>query len=244
MPNMKITAGDMHFQTLNETIRNTPETEIEIDSCLGQRYIGAGLSGKHIVIKGTPGNALGAYQDGCNIEVHGDAQDATGDTMNDGMITVYGSSGDATGYAMRGGKIFVKGNIGYRAGIHMKAYKEKVPKLIIGGCAGSFLGEYQAGGVIVVLGLLQDGSYPLVGNFCGTGMHGGKMYLRTDTLPANLPIQVKAEDASEKDMDEVRPLLQEFCSKFDFDLQTVLNAHFFVLTPDTANPYKALYTRN
>mgnify|MGYP002508793462 CR=1 FL=1 len=57
------------------------------------------------------------------------------------------------GYAMRGGKIFVKGNAGYRAGIHMKAYEEKKPVMVIGGTAGSFLGEYQAGGVIVVLGL-------------------------------------------------------------------------------------------
>mgnify|MGYP002508363490 CR=1 FL=1 len=44
-------------------------------------------------------------------------------------------------------------NAGYRAGIHMKAYKDKVPVMVIGGTAGSFLGEYQAGGVIVVLGL-------------------------------------------------------------------------------------------
>lgn len=50
---------------------------------------------------------------------------------------------DATGYAMRGGKIFVRGNAGYRAGIHMKAYKDKTPVLVIGGKAGSFLGEYQ-----------------------------------------------------------------------------------------------------
>lgn len=244
MPEMKITAGDMHFQELNAAVRNSSDREIEIDGCLGQRYIGAGLTGKHIVIHGTPGNALGAYQDGCDIEVHGNAQDATGDTMNDGTITVYGSSGDATGYSMRGGKIFVKGNIGYRAGIHMKAYQEKQPKLIIGGCAGSFLGEYQAGGIIAVLGLDKQDDRPLVGNFCGTGMHGGKMYLRTATLPDGLPVQVKAEDASAEDMEAVKPLLQEFCGKFGFDLAKVLDAHYFVLTPDTANPYKALYTRN
>ena len=35
----------------------------------------------------------------------------------------------------------------------MKAYKGKIPVMIIGGTAGSFLGEYQAGGLIVVLGL-------------------------------------------------------------------------------------------
>ena len=53
----------------------------------------------------------------------------------------------------------------------MKAYEEKVPVMVIGGCAGSFLGEYQAGGVIVVLGI-DSHAKKIVGNFPGTGMHG------------------------------------------------------------------------
>ena len=99
---------------------------------------------------------MGAYLNGAELIVHGNAQDAVGDTMNDGLIAVNGNIGDAAGYAMRGGKIFVKGDAGYRAGIHMKEYKEKIPVMIIGGRAGSFLGEYQAGGVIVVLGMTND----------------------------------------------------------------------------------------
>ena len=58
--------------------------------------------------------------------------------MNEGSIVVHGSCGDATGYAMRGGTIYVEGNAGYRAGIHMKAYKGKLPVLVIGGCAAAF----------------------------------------------------------------------------------------------------------
>lgn len=69
---------------------------------------------------------------------------------------IHGSAGDAAGYAMRGGKIYVRDHAGYRAGIHMKEYKKKVPIMIIGGCAGSFLGEYQAGGILIVLGLQED----------------------------------------------------------------------------------------
>ncbi|MCH3972282.1 MAG: glutamate synthase [Oscillospiraceae bacterium] len=241
---MKIEADDMYFQELNEEVRSASDTEIQIDQCLGQRYIGAGLSGKKIIISGTPGNALGAYLDGSDITVYGNAQDATGDTMNGGTISIFGSSGDATGYAMRGGKIFVRDSIGYRAGIHMKAYQEKIPKIVVGGCAGSFLGEYQAGGVIIVLGLHRKASAPLVGHFCGTGMHGGEMFLRTDTLPSDMPAQVKAEDASSKDLDSIRPLLQEFCSKFGENLKDILGSHFFKLTPDSTNPYKALYTAN
>lgn len=58
--------------------------------------------------------------------------------MNSGKIYVHGSCGDATGYAMRGGRILIEGNSGYRTGIHMKAYKDKLPVIVIGGAAGSF----------------------------------------------------------------------------------------------------------
>ena len=63
----------------------------------------------------------------------------------------------------------------------MKAYKEKAPVMVIGGTAGSFLGEYQAGGVIVVLGL-EAKDKKIVGFFPCTGMHGGKMFLRSECI--------------------------------------------------------------
>ena len=241
---MKITANLMHFQALNSDVRNSPDKEIIIDKCIGQRYIGSGLSGKKIKINGTPGNALGAYLDGASIEVFGNAQDAAGDTMNEGEIIIHGSSGDATGYAMRGGKIFVQGSAGYRAGIHMKAYEEKVPKLVIGGCAGSFLGEYQAGGVILVLGIGQDESCPVVGNFCGTGMHGGKIFLRTNDIPKRLPKQVAVSEADEKDMAEIAALVEEYCGYFGGDSKKLLSDKYLKLVPNTKNPYKRLYTNN
>ena len=159
---------------------------------LGERYIGAGKRTGKIELYEVPGNALGTYLDGAEIVLHANAQDATGDTMNAGEITIYGSTGDAAGYAMRGGSIYVQGDAGYRAGIHMKAYEDKIPVLVIGGRAGSFLGEYQAGGVIVVLGIGSEDRQP-VGNFCGTGMHGGRIFLRTEHLPKDLPQQVIAE---------------------------------------------------
>lgn len=241
---MKLEAKQMHFRTLNELIRSAADPNVEVNHCLGQRYVGAGLSAKHVVLHGTPGNALAAYLNGATIVVDGNAQDATGDTMNGGEVVIHGNAGDATGYAMRGGKIFVEGSIGYRAGIHMKAYQDKIPKLVVGGCAGSFLGEYQAGGVIVVLGIHNPYHYPLVGRFCGTGMHGGKMFLRMDELPFDLPPQVCSKKADEQDLEEVKPLLEEYCKLFGTDLEKILDANFYVLTPNTANPYKALYTQN
>ncbi len=232
------------FQKLNRRIRETGEKQITINGCVGQRYIATGLSGKKIEINGTPGNALGAYLNGCDVYVHGNAQDATGDTMNGGKIIIYGNAGDATGYAMRGGKIYVKGNTGYRAGIHMKAYMDMKPVIVIGGRAGSFLGEYQAGGIIVVLGKNDDG-LPIMNNFCGTGMHGGVMYLRCDNLPHRLPKQVAYVQKKGSEIPELCAILKDYCSYFEeFDYKSLISSKFFVLTPDAENPYKQMYTNN
>lgn len=238
---LKINAENATFKELNEQIRTSGE-DVEISGALGERFIGAGLSDKNLTIKGTPGNALGAYLNGAFIEVFGNAQDAVGDTMNDGKITVHGNIGDCAGYAMRGGKIFVKGNAGYRAGIHMKAYKEKIPALIIGGTAGSFLGEYQAGGVIIVLGIGADKN--IVGNFPCTGMHGGKMLLRSTCENIKFPKNVHVKAATKEDLDEFYPYIKEFCLRFNYDEKEILNAEFTVVSPDSNNPYKQMYVQN
>jgi len=239
---MNITARDIDFRELNAQIR-TADGEIRIDECYGQRYIGSGAKQKKIVINGTPGNALGAYLDGAVIEVNGNAQDAVGDTMNDGKIVVHGNAGDALGYAMRGGAIFVKGNAGYRTGIHMKEYKEKRPVIVIGGKVGSFLGEYLAGGLIVVLGIGSSNSVP-VGNFTGTGMHGGRIFIRTNMELVALPAQVIVDVASDEDLQEIKPYISEFANFFKMDAEQLVKEKFYMLRPNAKNPYKQLYTTN
>ncbi|MGE5613873.1 MAG: glutamate synthase [Bacillota bacterium] len=240
---MRINAKNLHFRELNEIIRNTPDAEVTINNCTGQRYIGCGLKGKNIAIYGTPGNGAGAYLDGSTVRIMGNAQDATGDTMNDGTIYIHGSCGDACGYAMRGGKIFIRGDAGYRTGIHMKQYKDKKPVLVVGGRTGSFLGEYLAGGTIIILGLHNDGR-PIVGNFCGTGMHGGEIYLRCPSLPEGLPRQVIAREADKSSIDGISSLLIEFCDEFGEKYDNILNSRFYHLSPDTRNPYRQLYSYN
>jgi glutamate synthase domain-containing protein 3 len=195
---------------------------------------------KTITINGTPGNALGAYLDGGTIIVNGNAQDATGDTMNDGKIVIHGSAGDALGYAMRGGSIFVRGDSGYRTGIHMKEYRDKIPTIVIGGKVGSFLGEYLAGGIIVVLGIGTD-EMP-VGNFTGTGMHGGRIFIRTERELQRLPSQVTEEIATEAELKEIEPLISEFAEHFELKGENFLEDRFYVLKPNAKNPYKQLYT--
>ena len=238
---MIISAQGIDFKELNRRIRHSV-VDIRIDDCYGQRFICSGMGGKNIKINGTPGNALGAYLNGGMIEVNGNAQDAVGDTMNDGKIVIHGSAGDALGYAMRGGSIFVRDNSGYRTGIHMKEYREKKPAIIIGGKVGSFLGEYLAGGLIVVLGI---GSKTVpVGNFMGTGMHGGKIFIRTDAELSSLPAQVIAEIAGEGELCEIEPYISEFAGYFNMDSKKLMKDRYYILRPNAKNPYHMLYTEN
>jgi glutamate synthase domain-containing protein 3 len=238
---MTANAMNMHFKELNEKLRTGDVTQV--DNCCGQRFICSGMSGKNITINGTPGNALATYLNGSEITVNGNVQDAVGDTMNCGKVVVHGNAGDALGYAMRGGEIYVKGNAGYRAGIHMKEYSDKKPVLVIGGKVGSFLGEYLAGGIIIVLGLGHETS-DVVGDFTGTGMHGGKIFIRTDKELKSLPAQVQTEIATSEDLGEVRSYIDEYCRHFDKNAGDILSSKFYVLKPNAKNPYKQLYTVN
>ena len=237
-----IRAEGLDHRALNDAIRRA-QGACAIESCCGQRFIAAGMSGKDITIEGIPGNALGAYLNGGTITVRGNAQDAVGDTMNDGRIVIHGNTGDAAGYAMRGGSIYIRGNAGYRAGIHMKAYEDKVPLMVIGGRAGSFLGEYQAGGIIIVLNL-ETPQKKCVGFFPCTGMHGGKMYLRSACEDVVFPEQVTARPADAGDLRDLRLYTAEFCRLFRLDPEAILSSPFTVVTPDSRNPYRQMYVAN
>ena len=116
----------------------------------------------------------------------------------------------------------------------MKAYKDKLPALVIGGTAGSFLGEYQAGGVIVVLGL-EAKNDNIVGFFPCTGMHGGKMFLRGGCKNIDFPDQVTARPANESDFKELKTYVSEYCDLFGYDMEKILSHPFAVVTPDSKN---------
>lgn len=237
---MEISAKNITATDINEFLKTSNET-VTLTDVLGERFIACGLKDKTVKIYGTPGNALGAYLDGATVDVFGNGQDAVGDTMNAGAIIIRGSAGDALGYAMRGGEIFVRGDAGYRIGVHMKEYHRKKPVIIIGGTAGSFLGEYMAGGIIIILNL--NNSPSPVGNFTGVGMHGGKIFIR-GALNASLPPQVKCEKASTDDLDSIKGYLKSFSDIFGLDINSLTDDSFSVLSPDSTNPYKRLYTNN
>ena len=124
----------------------------------------------------------------------------------------------------------------------MKEYQDKKPIIVIGGKAGSFLGEYLAGGIIVVLGLGTDG-IP-VGNFAGTGMHGGSIFIRTNQELVGLPPQIAVTIATKDELQAIAPYLTAFHSYFGITENNILSDRFYLLRPNAKNPYKLLYTAN
>lgn len=238
---MTFEANGLYYKELNEALAALPDHEITVRGVNGQRYIACAAKDRAFTLYGTPGNGLGQYMDGAHVEVFGNAQESVGDTMNDGEIVIHGYCGDACGYGMRGGRILIEKNVGYRAGIHMKAYMDKRPALIVGGTAGSFLGEYLAGGLIAVLGIGANGAYPCR-FFCGTGMHGGKIILRCDEAPSGLPRQVLVRAMTPEDREELAPHVEAYCQHFGGDAAALLDQQFYVLTPNPAAGYKQLYT--
>ena len=242
---VKIDASGIYYKDLNTSLRQVVSNgtgKIELHNVYGQRYIGTDLDKPvYIEIYGTPGNDLGAFMNGPRITVHGNAQDGCGNTMNEGEIIVHGHAGDIIGLSARGGKIFVKEGVGYRAGIHMKEYKDKKPALVIGGTAQDFLGEYMAGGVLLLLGLdLAEGENHRA-KFIGTGMHGGVIYLRGSVEDYQLGKEVGVAELEEEDIGVVRRYVGEFTAHFGGDVEKIMERRFVKLYPRWLRPYGRLY---
>lgn len=242
---MRIQAQGLHYRVLNERIHAAiaqGEREIELVGVNGQRYIGDGLEeAVTLRIRGVPGNDLGAFMCGPTLYTDGNAQDAVGNTMSGGRIVIPGHAGDVLGYAVRGGEVFVRGNVGYRAGIHMKEYGGQRPAIVVGGCAGDFFGEYMAGGCLVLLGLDRGPHRPIVGHYCGTGIHGGVIFVRGEVEPHRLGREVGVEEMGDADRAVLRGILAEYCRELELDIEELLGEPFQKLYPFTVRPYERLY---
>jgi glutamate synthase domain-containing protein 3 len=242
----KINAKNLFYKELNKLIRyilleEHPE-KIEIYNVYGQRYIGTNLrQSVKVEIHGTPGNDLGAFMDGPIVEVFGNAQDGCGNTMNNGEIIVHGNAGDITGFSARGGEIYIRGSVGYRVGIHMKEFEGKKPTLVIGGTAQDFLGEYMAGGVLIILGLNLRENDRYIADFIGTGMHGGVIYVRGKLEDHQFGKEVGQLDIDDNDRAVIEKHVNKFSDYFDYKAEEILTGQFTKLLPLTHRPYGKLY---
>ena len=243
---IKIDATGVYYRELNANLRNAASNgirKIELHNVCGQRYIGTNLDKPvEIEIYGTPGNDLGAFMNGSRIVVHGNAQDGCGNTMNSGEIIIHGHAGDIIGLSARGGKIFIREDVGYRAGIHMKEYQDKKPVMVIGGTAQDFLGEYMAGGILILLGLTLKPGKNHKAKFIGTGMHGGVIYLRGSVEDFQLGKEVGVAELEEEDYQILNQYVGEFANYFGYQAQDILQHKFIKLHPRWLRPYGKLYT--
>ena len=232
----EIEVNQTYYRDLNEEIRqaiDAGETQFKLTRVFGQRYIGDALQAPVAIdITGTPGNDMAAFMDGATIVVHGNAQDQIANTMNGGLIVVHGRAGNATGYGMRGGKVFIRDGVGWRNGIHMKEYQDKCPTLVIGQDAGAFLGEYMAGGIILLLGHAS--------RYVGNGMHGGVIYLAHALDEADVNEGLIQEPLDAADAERVQALIDEYNGYFG--TQVELGASFVKLHPASNRPYEGMYT--
>lgn len=243
---VKIDTAGIYYRDLNARLRKLVDEGVEqivLQNVCGQRYIASDLSRPvDIKIYGTPGNDLGAFMNGSRIEVFGNAQDCMANTMNAGEIIVHGHAGDICGMAARGGKIFIRDYVGYRAGIHMKEYQDKKPVMVVGDIGQDFMGEYMAGGVLVVLGLgLKDGEKHRA-NFIGTGIHGGVIYISGEVEQHQLGKEVGVAELDEHDREILGGLVAEYCEHFKRDAAAIMRRPFRKLYPKYLRPYGRMYS--
>jgi glutamate synthase domain-containing protein 1/glutamate synthase domain-containing protein 3 len=199
----RVDATGREFRELNEFISSAYAQKapgVVIENCTGQRYLGIGISARsdgrsdpfRVVVSGFPGNCLANLNDGASFEIFGNAADDLADTMHAGSIVVHGNCRDVVGQAIQGGTILVRGTVGNRAAIQMREYAKERPFLIVGETADDYLGEYMAGGVVMVLNLA--GSQKPARNYIGTGMVGGRIYIRGDVEEHQLGLLPQRED--------------------------------------------------
>ncbi|MCX6357227.1 MAG: hypothetical protein NT045_05030 [Candidatus Aureabacteria bacterium] len=242
---MHIDASGLGYRALNEEIHkalSAGRRDITLEHVLGQRYICAGIKEAiRMRIEGIPGNDLGAFMDGPRIEVMGNGQDAIANTMNGGRIAIHGHAGDVLAYGMRGGELFIRGSVGYRVGIHMKAFRDSVPVLVIGGSARDFLGEYMAGGIIIVLALDSNGIPPA--GFCvGSGAHGGVIYIRGSLREEQLGKEIRRVKVTGEDRALLTEQITSFCRTLGIKgADAILRSRFNKYVPLSHRPYGKLY---
>jgi len=245
MTTVRIDAHRLHYTPLNQQIRAAiaeGAKEIILDNVLGQRFIGDGVRGDDVIItvNGVPGGDLAMFMSGPTIIVNGNADHAPGNTMDKGKVIIHGSAGDAVAHSMRGGRVYVRDNIGYRGGIHMKQYLEKRPILVVGGAARAFLGEYMAGGLLIVLGL--NGVTPIAERGVGSGIHGGEILVRGPVDEQHLGVGAKQTPANDEQKAMIKPIIEDFASQFGLDPAPLLASDYTRISPASARPFANKYT--
>ena len=193
-----LSSFELNQMILDEVRRG--RRRIRVLNVLGHRFIGANITalapeGTTITLIGTVGDCLANFNQRINFIVQGNCGDDVADTMHGGRVIVYGDVRDVAAQALQGGVVFVRGSAGNRAGIQMREYLDRRPYFIVGGGVDDYLGEYMAGGVIIILGLKQSlKRRRVVGNYIASGLVGGRIYIRSRVDDSTIGVQPPKED--------------------------------------------------
>src|SRR3989338_9236217 len=146
-------------------------------------------------------------------------------------ITIDGVPGNDLAAFMDGPTLIIKNNAQDNIGNTMKSGK-----------AGDFFGEYMAGGVLILLNL--DGKKddrPMVGDYLGTGMHGGIIFIRGDVDKKLCGAEVGITDLDNEDNKFLKEYLEDYCKDFNLKTEDIMRVGFKKLIPASLRPYGNLY---
>lgn len=122
----------------------------------------------------------------------------------------------------------------------MKQYREKRPTLVVGGTTRAFLGEYMAGGLILVLG--RTSTRPIRERGVGSGIHGGKIIIRGDLDDRYLGVGARKLPLEKDDMEEIYPLIRNYAACFDIDPEPFNDDAYIQVVPSSSRPFAGKYT--
>jgi glutamate synthase domain-containing protein 3 len=97
-----------------------------------------------------------------------------------------------------------------------------------------------AGGRLILLGMHQDGK-PIVGNYVGSGMHGGTIYIRGHVENYQLGKEVGVREIDDRDQEILTSLLTEYANALELDINELMSQEFIKLVPVSHRPYGNLY---
>ena len=122
----------------------------------------------------------------------------------------------------------------------MKQYEvDARPILVVGGTAHSFLGEYMAGGMVLVLGIGKDKA--MTDRGIGSGIHGGEIIIRGDVDDYLLGTGAKKFKFTESDLERITPIIKSFCEQFGYDAAEFLDTNYTKIGPVSSRPFASKY---
>ena len=100
-----------------------------------------------------------------------------------------------------------------------------------------------AGGILILLGLTAKDNEPIVGDYLGTGMHGGVLYIRGIVDKSKYGKEVETKKLNKSDKKILEKLITEFCEDFSLNFNEIMSKEFTKLIPKSSRPYGALYAK-